>query len=186
MPNSVLTVHVVEARNLLPMDMEGTSDPYVVLEVENQRIQTSYKKSDLNPVWNESFTFDIEHGQDTLKIVVFDKDTFGQDDFEGECEVSLQEDPGIRGQKKVDIWCDLFDKEGNGGRGKIRLQVQWIYSRFQYFDEYVTEWERALEKDIEDKQEIEARLDQMERPFGFLDTLKVQAASDDEAEGTDE
>lgn len=108
MPNSILTVHVVEARNLIPMDMEGTSDPYVILEIEQQRIQTSYKKSDLNPVWNESFTFDIEHGQEPLKLVVYDKDTFGQDDYEGECEVDLLDDSvGIKDQRKVDVWCEL-------------------------------------------------------------------------------
>ena len=66
MENSVLTVHVVEARNLLPMDMEGTSDPYVIMTIEGQRIQTSVKSSDLNPVWNESFTFDIDVGREPL------------------------------------------------------------------------------------------------------------------------
>ena len=89
MENSVLTVHVVEARNLLPMDMEGTSDPYVIMTIEGQRIQTSVKSSDLNPVWNESFTFDIDTGREPLQIEVMDKDTFGADDFEGECQISL-------------------------------------------------------------------------------------------------
>jgi hypothetical protein len=34
-------------------------------------------------VWNESFTLDIYHGRDNLKVTVMDKDTFGNDDFEG-------------------------------------------------------------------------------------------------------
>jgi Ca2+-dependent lipid-binding protein len=89
MHGSILTVHVVEARDLRPMDMDGTSDPYVVLQIEDQRIETNYKKSTLSPVWNESFTFDIMHGKEPLKIVVMDKDTFGNDDFEGQCHVSL-------------------------------------------------------------------------------------------------
>jgi Ca2+-dependent lipid-binding protein len=83
MHGSILTVHVVEARDLKPMDMEGTSDPYVVLQIEDQKIETNYKKSTLAPVWNESFTFDIIHGKEPLKITVMDKDTFGNDDFEG-------------------------------------------------------------------------------------------------------
>ena len=47
MRGSILTVHVVEARDLKPMDMDGTSDPYVILQIENQKIETNYKKSTL-------------------------------------------------------------------------------------------------------------------------------------------
>ena len=43
MQGSILTVHVVEARDLKPMDMDGTSDPYAILEIEDQRIETNYK-----------------------------------------------------------------------------------------------------------------------------------------------
>ena len=59
MVGSILTVHVVEARELKAMDMDGTSDPYVELIIEGQKIVTNIKKSTLSPVWNESFTFDI-------------------------------------------------------------------------------------------------------------------------------
>ena len=86
MHGSILTVHVVEARDLKPMDMDGTSDPYVILQIEDQRIETNFKKSTLQPVWNESFTFEIVHGREPLQIVVMDKDTFGKDDLEGMCE----------------------------------------------------------------------------------------------------
>ncbi len=34
MVGSILTVHVVEARDLKAMDMDGTSDPYVELIIE--------------------------------------------------------------------------------------------------------------------------------------------------------
>jgi hypothetical protein len=58
-------------------------------------------------VWNESFTFDIVHGREPLKVVVMDKDTFGNDDFEGQCFVSLN---GLRDQMKHDSWFDLTDE----------------------------------------------------------------------------
>lgn len=107
MHGSILTVHVVEARDLKPMDMDGTSDPYVVLQIEDQRIETNYKKSTLSPVWNESFTFDIIHGKDPLQVTIMDKDTFGNDDFEGQCLVSLHD---LRDQMKHDVWVELTDE----------------------------------------------------------------------------
>lgn len=90
MHGSILTVHVVEARDLKAISMQGTSDPLVILEVEDQKIETNYKKNTLSPVWNESFTFDIHHGRDALRILVMDKNTFGNsDDFNGQCLINL-------------------------------------------------------------------------------------------------
>ena len=59
MVGSMLTVNVIEARELKPMDLDGTSDPYVILRCSGQKIESSYMKSTLQPVWNESYTFDI-------------------------------------------------------------------------------------------------------------------------------
>ena len=107
MKESFLTVHCVEARDLKPLDVDGTSDPYVILQIEDQRIETTFKKSTLNPVWNESFTFEIHHGRDPLFIEVMDKDTFGEDESEGVCTFSLDD---LRDQMKHDQWLDLIDR----------------------------------------------------------------------------
>jgi C2 domain len=37
-----LSVRVVEARDLMPMDITGKSDPYVVLRFGNQMLKTKY------------------------------------------------------------------------------------------------------------------------------------------------
>jgi len=59
-----LTVVVLKARNLPKMDLTGFSDPYVKIYLvhDNQRIskkKTHIKKRSLNPVFNESFIFDL-------------------------------------------------------------------------------------------------------------------------------
>jgi Ca2+-dependent lipid-binding protein len=166
MLGSILTVHVVEARDLRPMDMDGTSDPYVILQVEDQRIETNFKKSTLNPVWNESFTFEISHGREPLQIVVMDKDTFGKDDLEGMCEFPLVH---LQDQMKHDQWIDLRDEQGQPSQGRIRLMLQWVYSKVQYFSEYLSKWDETLAKDIDEKEQIERFIKQLESPFGFLE-----------------
>lgn len=62
--DAVLSVRVVEARDLMPMDMAGKSDPYCVLKFGTQESRTNFIKQDLNPVWNEVFAFDVESGKE--------------------------------------------------------------------------------------------------------------------------
>lgn len=179
MHGSILTVHVVEARDLKPMDMDGTSDPYVVLQIEDQRIETNYKKSTLNPVWNESFTFEIVHGSEPLQIVAMDKDFYGKDDFEGMCDFSLA---NLQDQMKHDQWLDLKDENGQPSQGRIRLMLQWVYSKVQYFTEYLSKWDDTLQKDIDEKDQIEKFIKQLDSPFGFLDNMQNQVTDSDAEE----
>ncbi len=62
--DAVLVVRVVEARNLMPMDYTGKSDPYVVLNFGGETFTTRYIKQDLNPVWNEIHSFDVKTGRE--------------------------------------------------------------------------------------------------------------------------
>ena len=168
---AMLTVDVIEARDLIPMDLNGFSDPFVVLTIGDDTIQTSYKKNDLNPVWNESFIFEISLNDHLLDIQVMDKDTFGND-FEGKAQVDLKTDEEIAQQKKTIVWRDLVGENGESGRGQIKLQIHWIYSRFRYFDSLSQNWGEALIADKEELEMTERDLASMEQPFGFLDTLK--------------
>jgi len=61
---SRLTAVVLKARNIPRMDMTGLADPYVKIYLVNngQRVakkKTHVKKRTLNPVFNESFVFDL-------------------------------------------------------------------------------------------------------------------------------
>lgn len=59
MNNLKLGVEVVSAHNLLPKDGQGSSSAFVELFFDGQRYRTTIKEKDLNPVWNESFYFNI-------------------------------------------------------------------------------------------------------------------------------
>lgn len=87
----MLTVTVMEAKDLKAMDYGGTSDPYAILKLSQQQVETSYIKNTLNPVWDETYTFDVQAREEILRVVVMDRDAVGTDDFEGKCNIPLRD-----------------------------------------------------------------------------------------------
>merc|ERR1712137_1076569 len=84
-----LTVRVLRGVNLVSRDATG-SDPYVVLNLDNQKVKTSVIKKTVNPVWNEDLTLAVRNAATPIKLEVFDKDTFSKDDRMGDAEFDIE------------------------------------------------------------------------------------------------
>jgi hypothetical protein len=70
---------------------------------------------------------------------------------------------------KHDQWLDLVDEKGQPTQGRVRLMLQWVYSKVDYFKDYLEKWDVTLENDISEKDQIEKFIKQLESPFGFLE-----------------
>ena len=137
-PGSTLTVNVIEAQNLKPMDFGVSSDPYCILTVGDQILKTHIIQENLNPQWHEVFTFKPKTGQETIKVVIWDRDTLGTDDFEGQVEFSISD---FKDQLKHDRYYNLEAEDpSKPWQGRIRLSFQWIHNKTEFYRSLESQW----------------------------------------------
>ncbi|XP_070781254.1 multiple C2 and transmembrane domain-containing protein 1 isoform X10 [Enoplosus armatus] len=85
----IVQVKVTRAEGLMAADVTGKSDPFCVLELNNDRLQTHTVYKNLNPEWNKVFTFNVKDIHSVLEVTVFDEDRDRSADFLGKVAIPL-------------------------------------------------------------------------------------------------
>lgn len=86
----VFTIKIVEAEDLKAMDINGSSDPYVVVGDEHQKRlhKTRVIYASLNPRWEETVEITVQ-GPILLAFTIWDWDTVGDHDCVGRTLIKL-------------------------------------------------------------------------------------------------
>ncbi|XP_048487367.1 multiple C2 and transmembrane domain-containing protein isoform X6 [Plutella xylostella] len=109
--SSVVTIVLVEAKNLPAMDLDTrSSDPYCKFRLGNEKYKSKVVWKSLHPSWLEQFDLHLYDDQEqVLEVSVWDKDKQTKDDFLGRCQIDLSK---LEREITHNIWQDLED--GNG------------------------------------------------------------------------
>ncbi|KAI4336037.1 hypothetical protein L6164_014613 [Bauhinia variegata] len=157
-----LIVEVVDARNLVPKDGQGSSSPYIVAEFDGQRKRTSTRYKELNPVWNEALDFIVSDPEnmefEELEIEVYNDKKFGngsgrKNHFLG----------------RVKLYGTQFAQRGEEGLVYFTLEKKRVFSwitgeiglKIYYFDELLEE-EKPPQQSEEPHQQ--QQIPEQERP----------------------
>ncbi|XP_048339276.1 synaptotagmin-8 isoform X2 [Sphaerodactylus townsendi] len=107
-----LKVGLKQAAELKAMDSGGTSDPYVIVYLTSdmkKKYETKVYRKTLNPVFNDSFIFQInsfqgEVAESTLVMQVYDFNRFSKHDIIGEMRLPLGD---VDLQHVIEQWHEL-------------------------------------------------------------------------------
>ncbi|XP_035021815.1 multiple C2 and transmembrane domain-containing protein 1 isoform X2 [Hippoglossus stenolepis] len=120
----VVQVKVIRAEGLMAADVTGKSDPFCVVELSNDRLQTHTVYKNLNPEWNKVFTFNVKDVHSVLEVTVYDEDRDRSADFLGKVAIPLLNIQN--GERKA---YALKSKELTGPtKGVIFLEIDVIFN----------------------------------------------------------
>ncbi|XP_072310316.1 multiple C2 and transmembrane domain-containing protein 1 isoform X6 [Eucyclogobius newberryi] len=121
----IVQVKVLRAEALMAADVTGKSDPFCVLELNNDRLQTHTVYKNLSPEWNKVFTFNVKDIHSVLEVTVFDEDRDRSADFLGKVAIPL-----LRVRNGEQKGYALKNKQLTGPtKGLLFLEIDVIYNK---------------------------------------------------------
>ena len=133
-PANELSVALLRGRKLKAMDNGKTSDPYAVVELrigsDVVKHTSSVKSKTLTPIWQEKFHYDLEEDDIAtakLTVTLYDKDTFGKDDFMGTVDIDLKSS-SLETKRRRRFWAILHGGDRGTFFGQVDVGLLWHHN----------------------------------------------------------
>ncbi|KAL6839471.1 hypothetical protein ACP4OV_030741 [Aristida adscensionis] len=121
-----LLVRVVEARGLPAVHVDGSSDPFVKLQLGKRRAKTAVVKRSLAPVWDEEFSFLVGDAGEELVVTVLNEDKYFTNDVLGRVRMPLARVMEADDHSLGAVWYQLEPKSKRSKkkcRGEVCLHI---------------------------------------------------------------
>ncbi|ETV80250.1 hypothetical protein H257_06591 [Aphanomyces astaci] len=122
-------VHVIEARDLVPKDATGTSDPVVYVQVLDQKQNTATKHQTLSAVWDDVLIFNFRNldkeqmEMGALKLSVMDANTFERAELIGETTFDTSFVYSNMNHQICNKWIGLIAPGSDKVQGYLRVSI---------------------------------------------------------------
>uniref|UniRef100_A0A8C4IVV3 RasGAP-activating-like protein 1 n=1 Tax=Dicentrarchus labrax TaxID=13489 RepID=A0A8C4IVV3_DICLA len=130
-----LRCQVIEARDLAPRDISGTSDPFARVIFNNHSAETAIIKKTRFPHWGETLELELDpeelSEEGTVTVEVWDWDMVGKNDFLGKVEIPfacLHKTPLLEGWFRL-LPLGNSEVDAGGKLGALRLKVRLVEDR---------------------------------------------------------
>ncbi|KAL3565538.1 hypothetical protein D5086_033584 [Populus alba] len=134
-----LVVEVHDACDLMPKDGQGSASPFVEVHFDEQRQRTQTKPRELNPIWNEKFSFNVNNPRDlpskTIEVVVYNDRKGGHHkNFLGHVRISGNSVPLLSDSEAIDLQRYPLEKRGlfSHIKGDIALKIYAVHDGNHY------------------------------------------------------
>eukprot|EP00828_Plagiopyla_frontata_P042823 TRINITY_DN6512_c0_g1_i1.p1 TRINITY_DN6512_c0_g1~~TRINITY_DN6512_c0_g1_i1.p1 ORF type:complete len:357 (+),score=27.34 TRINITY_DN6512_c0_g1_i1:142-1212(+) len=155
MENSMLSVEIKD----LQLNQQPNSGSTLICQISvGEQVDQTQATPISNPTWNESFTFQIETGMETLDLQLV---TSGQEPL-GQLSLPLN---SFQDQT---VHSELLQLRGGKYICGINFQAQWIHSRKQFLQDVVLKWDEQIKVAEEDQKDFEQDLSIIYQPFSGM------------------
>lgn len=120
MMQGTLTVKPITAQISKDREWFGRQDPYCKITVGSQVQQTrTATDGGKSPNWQDSLSFSVHGGEQSVHIAIFDRDIITRDDFIGDTTIPLMQ---VFQMKQIAQWYPLTRKGRNCGQINVVLE----------------------------------------------------------------
>jgi len=115
-----LRIHLIEGKDLVAMDYNGKSDPYVIFKTGAAEAKSKIEYKTLTPKYDQFFTMRIKDHSDTLLLDIYDHDLLTKDDMMGQGTFSLST---LKLHQPEDTWVKLTLNGADAGQIHLELTI---------------------------------------------------------------